>query len=69
MSPDRNALGPVRPSAVVNAEIRELWESTGGLLAWEQRRRYEQLLTEWAAVQRLEASGASGHDKAALALP
>jgi hypothetical protein len=69
MSPDRNAPGTARPSAAINAEIRQLWESTGGRLTREQRRRYEQLVTEWAAAQRLEAARAPGHDEKAPALP
>jgi hypothetical protein len=50
--PDR---GPVRPAAVVNEEIRELWTDPRVRLSTEGRRRYEVLVAEWtvATAERL----------------
>ena len=48
---------PVRPSAVVNAEIRALVLACGGWLYGESRRRYEGLVAEWTravAAERVE---------------
>ncbi|MEH0442423.1 hypothetical protein QA811_01810 [Streptomyces sp. B21-102] len=48
---------PVRPSAVVNAEIRALVLACGGWLYGESRRRYEELVAEWTravAAERVE---------------
>lgn len=48
---------PVRPSAVVNAEIRALVVACGGWLYGESRRRYEELVAEWTravAAERVE---------------
>ncbi|MEU5772761.1 hypothetical protein ABZ819_05580 [Streptomyces venezuelae] len=49
--PDR---GPVRPAAVVNEEIRELWLDPRVRLSPEGRARYELLVVEWAAATRGE---------------
>ncbi|MGW6056217.1 hypothetical protein [Streptomyces sp. NPDC055189] len=38
----------------MNERIRGLWMRTGGRLTTEQRREYEQLVTEWAAAVRQE---------------
>ncbi|MFI1682938.1 MULTISPECIES: hypothetical protein [unclassified Streptomyces] len=46
--------GSVRSSAELNERIRGLWLRTGGRLSAEQRREYEQLVTEWAAAVRKE---------------
>lgn len=50
--------GCMRPAAVVNEEIRTLL-ATGGLLTPEGRRRYEQLVVEWAAAGRAEVAEAA----------
>lgn len=46
--------GSVRSSAELNERIRGLWLRTGGRLSVDQRREYEQLVTEWAAAVRAE---------------
>lgn len=46
--------GSVRSSVELNERIRGLWLRTGGRLTAEQRREYEQLVTEWAAAVRAE---------------
>jgi hypothetical protein len=47
-----------RPAAVVNEEIRALL-AEGGLLTPEGRRRYEQLVVEWAAAGQDEVAEAA----------
>ena len=47
-------LGPVRPAAVVQVEIRDLLEATGGWLWGPTRDRYEQLRDEWVEAVRAE---------------
>ena len=54
MFPDSLALGGVRPSAVVNAEIRALMTRSGGYLRAEDRPVYEALRAEWAEAVRAE---------------
>ena len=52
----------MRPSAVVNAEIRALVIACGGWLYGESRERYEQLVEEWTlavAAERLEVAEAA----------
>ncbi|MEV6166449.1 hypothetical protein AB0L71_31905 [Streptomyces sp. NPDC052052] len=39
----------VRSAAVVNEEIRELWQRSGGRLSPEDEEQYQRLLVEWAA--------------------
>ncbi|MFF8645818.1 hypothetical protein [Streptomyces sp. NPDC015345] len=46
--------GSVRSSVELNERIRGLWLRAGGRLTSEQRREYEQLVTEWAAAVRAE---------------
>ncbi|MFD4630562.1 hypothetical protein ACFVYR_11130 [Streptomyces sp. NPDC058284] len=46
--------GVARSSVELNERIRDLWLRTGGRLSPEQRREYEQLVTEWAAAVREE---------------
>ncbi|GAA3112339.1 hypothetical protein ACFQ0X_36950 [Streptomyces rectiviolaceus] len=46
--------GSVRSAAELNERIRGLWMRAGGRLSAEQRREYEQLVTEWAAAVREE---------------
>ena len=46
--------GPVRPSAVVNEEIRALVVGAGGWLYGETRQRYEVLRLEWAIADAAE---------------
>lgn len=52
MPPTPPGLGPARPAAVVNEEIRGLWLRAGGTLSAAERREYELLLIEWAAAVR-----------------
>ncbi|MEU2996948.1 hypothetical protein ABZ684_05125 [Streptomyces sp. NPDC006995] len=47
-----------RPLAAVNEEIRALLEA-GGLVLPEGRRRYEELLVEWAAAVRGDVAEAA----------
>lgn len=54
MPPTSPASGPVRPAAVVQAEIRALLEQTGGWLWGPTRDRYEQLRDEWVAAVQAE---------------
>lgn len=49
-----SARPPVRPAAVVNAEIRALVESARGWLYGETRQRYEKLVVEWDAAKAAE---------------
>ncbi|WP_420712218.1 hypothetical protein [Streptomyces sp. NRRL S-920] len=44
----------MRSSVELNERIRGLWLRAGGRLSAEQRREYEQLVTEWAAAVREE---------------
>lgn len=46
--------GRVRPSAVVNAEIRALVQRAGGWLYGETRERYERLVAEWTVAVAAE---------------
>lgn len=48
----------VRSLSAVNEEIRDLLES-GGLVSPEGRRRYEELLVEWAAAVRGDVTEAA----------
>lgn len=54
MSPSPVASGSVRPSAVVNAEIRALWADPRVRLTAEQRREYQRLIAEWEMAKRAE---------------
>ncbi|MFP3990007.1 hypothetical protein U9R90_21550 [Streptomyces sp. E11-3] len=54
MSPNAERSGAVRSAAVVNEQIRALWERARGRLSVEERREYELLVTEWAAARRSE---------------
>lgn len=47
MSPDLSSLGSVRPSAVVNAEIRALVRAADGRMYGDDRVRYAGLVEEW----------------------
>ncbi|MDK0518046.1 MULTISPECIES: hypothetical protein [unclassified Streptomyces] len=38
-----------RTAAVVNEEIRDLWQRSGGCLSPEDEEQYQRLLVEWAA--------------------
>ncbi|MFF1835991.1 hypothetical protein ACFVXE_17560 [Streptomyces sp. NPDC058231] len=40
----------VRSAAVVNEEIRDLWQHSGGCLSPDDEDQYQRLLVEWAAV-------------------
>jgi hypothetical protein len=54
MSPNPSTSGPVRPAAAVNQEIRALVEAAGGWLYGESRRRYADLVAEWAVAVAVE---------------
>ncbi|MFD5137425.1 hypothetical protein ACFWMX_14485 [Streptomyces sp. NPDC058378] len=51
--------GFVRSAAVVNEEIRALWQRSGGVLAPEGQREYERLLVEWAAAVQADVAEAA----------
>ncbi|MGW0780284.1 hypothetical protein [Streptomyces sp. NPDC002913] len=51
--------GSMRPAAVVNEEIRDLWTRSGGVLTPEGQREYERLLVEWAAASRVDVAEAA----------
>ncbi|WP_281154184.1 hypothetical protein [Streptomyces sp. HYC2] len=58
MSFDVHVPGSVRPSEVVNQEIRALVTACGGWLYGETRDRYERLVAEWTvAVARERMRG------------
>ncbi|MEU0129914.1 MULTISPECIES: hypothetical protein [unclassified Streptomyces] len=44
-----NTSARARPAFVVNQEIRDLWQRSGGLLSPDDEAQYQQLLVEWAA--------------------
>ncbi|MFD5697427.1 hypothetical protein [Streptomyces lasiicapitis] len=55
MSPNPLLSGSVRSAAVLNEEIRALWQRAAGRrLAPEERTEYEILVVEWAAAVRAE---------------
>jgi hypothetical protein len=39
----------VRSASVLNEEIRDLWQRSGGLLSPDEEAEYQRLLVEWAA--------------------
>ncbi|WNI33583.1 hypothetical protein [Streptomyces sp. ITFR-6] len=49
MSPTPCPSGSVRSAAVVNEDIRRLWQRSGGHLSPEDEEEYQRLLVEWAA--------------------
>lgn len=59
MSPCALPAGPLRPSAVVNAEIRALLERTRRRLSDSERGEYEALLREYADAVRAEVTTAA----------
>ncbi|UJV42100.1 hypothetical protein CVT30_21610 [Streptomyces sp. AMCC400023] len=54
MPPTTPALGSVRSSAAVNAEIRALVRAAHGRLYGADRVRYAELVEEWAEAVRAE---------------
>ncbi|MGH4035732.1 hypothetical protein ACQB60_43315 [Actinomycetota bacterium Odt1-20B] len=54
MPPNPQPRGSVRTAAELNERIRGLWLRADGHLSAEQRREYEQLVTQWAAAVRGE---------------
>ncbi|GAA3017058.1 hypothetical protein [Streptomyces fulvorobeus] len=48
MSTSSTPSGSVRSASVVNAAIRDLWQSSGGYLSPEDEAEYQRLLVEWA---------------------
>ncbi|WNF25656.1 hypothetical protein RI138_01885 [Streptomyces sp. C11-1] len=48
MSPMSSSVS-ARSTAEVNAEIRDLWQRSGGRLTPQDEREYQRLLVEWAA--------------------
>ncbi|MFF1925799.1 hypothetical protein ACFVW8_35190 [Streptomyces sp. NPDC058221] len=49
MSPTPRPPGSARSAAVVNEDIRQLWQRSGGCLSPEDEEQYQRLLVEWAA--------------------
>ncbi|MGW2559788.1 hypothetical protein ACWCXB_11175 [Streptomyces sp. NPDC001514] len=60
MSPNPRKPGSVRSAAVVNAEIRALWDRSGGRLSAVDEARYQGLLVEWAAAVEADAGAGAG---------
>lgn len=54
MSPFSSPCGSVRSAAVVNEEIRALWQDPRVRLTGEGRARLERLYAEWADAVRAE---------------
>lgn len=54
MLPTPSPQGFVRPSAVVNAEIRALVRACGGWLYGEAREKYATLVAEWTMATAAE---------------
>ncbi|MGW5273920.1 hypothetical protein ACWEQP_15300 [Streptomyces sp. NPDC004044] len=50
MSRSPHSSNPMRSAAVVNEEIRDLWQRSGGCLSPDDEQEYQRLLVEWAAV-------------------
>lgn len=48
-----------RSADEVNEEIRALWFRRGGTLSMEERREYQRLVMEWAAVSAPHATQAA----------
>lgn len=59
MPPPPCPSGSVRSAAVVNEDIRELWQRSGGYLSSEDEEAYQRLLVEWAAATRGSARSAA----------
>lgn len=49
----------VRPAAVVNREIRALWQQAGGALSPAEQEVYHRLLVEWAVAVRGDVAEAA----------
>lgn len=54
MSPSSSPSGSARSAAVVNEEIRALWQDARVRLTDEGRERLDRLYVEWAAAVRAE---------------
>ena len=50
MSRSPSSSGSTRTAAMVNKEIRDLWQRSGGRLSPEDEEQYQRLLVEWAVV-------------------
>ncbi|MDX2733486.1 MULTISPECIES: hypothetical protein [Streptomyces] len=50
MSRSPRSSNSMRSAAVVNEEIRDLWQRSGGCLSPDDEQEYQRLLVEWAAV-------------------
>ncbi|MER5686833.1 hypothetical protein ACFYWN_23720 [Streptomyces sp. NPDC002917] len=50
MSRSPHSSNSMRSAAVVNEEIRDLWQRSGGCLSPDDEEEYQRLLVEWAAV-------------------
>jgi type IV pilus biogenesis protein CpaD/CtpE len=59
MSPESPDPAPLRPAAVVNAEIRALLERTRRRLSDAERAEYEGLVEEYEAARRAEITTAA----------
>lgn len=53
MSPMSSSVS-TRSAAEVNAEIRDLWQRSGGSLTPQDEAEYQRLLVEWAAAAAWE---------------
>ncbi|MFF8913990.1 hypothetical protein ACF08M_11825 [Streptomyces sp. NPDC015032] len=59
MSRSPRSSDSVRSAAVVNEEIRDLWQRSGGCLSPEDEEQYQRLLVEWAAATGAGARSAA----------
>lgn len=59
MPPTPCPSGSVRSAAVVNEDIRDLWERSAGCLSPEDEEEYQRLLVEWAAATGAGARSAA----------
>ncbi|MFF2329855.1 MULTISPECIES: hypothetical protein [unclassified Streptomyces] len=59
MSRHPSSSDSVRSAAVVNKEIRDLWQRSGGCLSPEDEEQYQRLLVEWAAATGPSARSAA----------
>ncbi|MET7523874.1 MULTISPECIES: hypothetical protein [Streptomyces] len=50
MSRSPRSSNSMRSAAVVNEEIRDLWQRSGECLSPDDEQEYQRLLVEWAAV-------------------
>ncbi|MFD6532860.1 hypothetical protein [Streptomyces sp. NPDC060184] len=53
------ATAPVRSPDAVNADIRALWQCSGGRLSPEGEATYQRLLVEWASAMHADMAEAA----------